>query len=182
MRSKVKFEGHTGAQFFRPWADVRHPSGDQCKSSENLICWGDRGRGISGTTPPTEMVHLSKFAEFHKETSENENVCNIVFSLQMIGKLQMYPRYKGFYVNNDATALFSHSMQPSSAWNPVIGQGHQNQVDYLKCLTIMVTEVKGHKSRLSEKEVMVTKVMGKGHLSRGSTYRRSYYIYPMSLK
>ena len=49
------------------------------KISANPVRNQDGGGGgvISGTTWPIEMVHLSKFAEFHKEM--NENTLCIVF-------------------------------------------------------------------------------------------------------
>ena len=45
------------------------------------------GRGISGTTCPTEMVHLSKFAGF--EQKMNENLFNIASQLQITTKFRI---------------------------------------------------------------------------------------------
>ncbi len=78
----------TGFQLFRPWADFR-PSRvdldgnwDQCKSNEKSICRG----GISETNWATEMVHLSKFAEFHEDL--NGHTFNIATQLQIMIKCQ----------------------------------------------------------------------------------------------
>ena len=62
---------------------------------------GEGGKGISGTTWPIEMVHLSKFAEFHQEMSGN--IFTIASSLQISKRIRIitckcYPD-KGHFIS-----------------------------------------------------------------------------------
>ncbi len=64
---------HSGVQIFRPWAEFRPWAiWSRWSLSSVQIQWEIKmGGAISGTTWPTEMVHLSKFAEFPKELNGN---------------------------------------------------------------------------------------------------------------
>ena len=78
-----------------------------------------QGGGIPGTTWATQMVHLSKFAEFYEDL--NGNTSNIATQLQIIINVQImiskYPFRKGHYINRAlrhvTAALFSlYNLRP----------------------------------------------------------------------